>query len=347
MLALYVCSAAVASGKTTICVGLAQRLAADGFAVAYLKPVDASPPTPQPGVSPDALFVRQALGLRLPVETVAPIHLARPSDDAPERLRGAFAAASLGRDVVLLEGAPDLQVGAALGLSGPEVRALLNARALVVARYAPDGLAESILAAREALGGDVLGAVVNAVPEVGWRQVERRVRSALEAAGVPLLGVLPVVEELLGLTVGELAAALGGEFLCAADQADRQVDAYMVAAMSDLGADEYFRRHARKAVIASGDHPDVHLPALQTDTACIVLTNGLDPDPTVLALARDQEVPLVKVRQDTFAALDAVSDLLPSVRFRQRYKVPIAARLIAEHFDYPALRRAVSEEAAR
>ena len=350
MLALYVCSPSAGAGKTALCVGLARRLAADGLAVAYLKPVGSSAcDGSQPAVDPDVAFARQALRLRLPPEILTPVDLARPPQDGVEaarRLHAAFEAAAQGRDAVLLEGAPNLRVGGEIGLSAPEVLALLEARALVVAPYAPEGLAESILDAHRALGGRAVGVVINLVPELGRRHVEQVVRPALAAAGAELLGVLPLSEELLGVTVGELAAALQGRFLCAEDQADLPVEAYMISAMSDLGADDYFRRRVRKAVIASGDRPDTHLPALQTDTSCIVLTNGLDPDPTVLALARDQGVPLIKVPTDTFATLEVVADLLPTVRFRQPFKVPVVARLLDEHFDYAALRRALSQEAA-
>jgi BioD-like phosphotransacetylase family protein len=351
MLALYVCSPAPGAGKTAICVGLARRLAADGLAVAYQKPVGRSVDGPGagPAADPDAAFVRQALRLRPPLEAIAPVSLSHAplaAHEARARVRAAFERTAQGRDVLVLESAPDRQAGAELGLSAPEVLDLLGARALIVVPYAPEGLVESVVELDRVLGGRAIGAVVNLVPELARRHVERRVRSALVEAGIPLLGAVPVEPKLMGVTVGELATALGGTFLCAEGEAGRPVEAYMISAMSDLGADAYFQRHVRKAVVASGDHPDVHLPALQTDTSCIVLTNGLDPDPTVLALARDLEVPLVKVPTDTFAALEAISDLLLRARFRQRFKVEAAERTVAEHLDLAALQRALAAGAA-
>lgn len=331
MVTLYVCSPAPGAGKTALCVALARRLAADGLAIGYEKLVGRRDAVRGDGLdAPDARFVAQALRLRAPGSPGQP---ANGSSALAGGAPGGAASISRERDLLLVEVGPGLAAGAEPWLGGR------GARALVVLPYAPEGLVEAALAAGEVLGGALVGAVATAVPEVGRRSVERVVRPALAARGIDLLGALPLSPALLGVTVGELAAALGGEFLCAESAADRPVEAYMLAAMSDLGANAYFRQPARKAVIASGDKPDVHLAALQTDTACIVLTNGLAPDPTVLALARDQGVPLVQVAMDSTAALEAISDLLPRVRFRQAFKVPVVGQLLAEHFDYPALRR--------
>jgi BioD-like phosphotransacetylase family protein len=113
----------------------------------------------------------------------------------------------------------------------------------------------------------------------------------------------------------------------------------MISAMSDEGAEEYFRRIGRKAVVAGGDRPDIHMPALATDTSCIVLTEGHDPDPTVLKTAEDQGVPLLKVRPSTVATLEHISDALGSARFRQAHKVGRAVALFGDQIDDGTLKR--------
>jgi BioD-like phosphotransacetylase family protein len=173
--------------------------------------------------------------------------------------------------------------------------------------------------------------IINAVPEKGLRYVRQRVGPALAAAGLPLVGVIPQDRALLGMSVGDLARALNADVLCAADNLDQPVEAVMIAAMADEGAESYFRRVARKAVVAGGDRPDVHLPALATDTSCIVLTEGKDPDPTVLETAADQGVPLLKVGPSTLETLDHISDALRRARFRQRFKLARAVALVQEH----------------
>jgi len=178
---------------------------------------------------------------------------------------------------------------------------------------------------------------LNAVPEKGVRQARQRITPDLESAGLSVLGVVPQDRVLLGTTVGELAKALDAEVLCATDQLSLPVEAVMIAAMSDEGAEDYFRRISRKAVVAAGDRPDIHMPALATDTSCIVLSQYLDPDPTVFKTADQQGVPLLKVRPDTFVVLDQIAMHFSEVRFRQSHKVGPAVSAFREHLNETAL----------
>jgi BioD-like phosphotransacetylase family protein len=92
-------------------------------------------------------------------------------------------------------------------------------------------------------------------------------------------------------------------------------------------------------VIARGDRPDAHIGALETETSCLIVAGGKDPQPHVLGMAADLEVPIVKVAEETTAVLERIADLLPTVRFRQRHKLAAVADLLGEHFDFAALRR--------
>lgn len=334
MSTLYVCSPAPGDGKTAIAIGLVQSLAAEGLSVGYLKPVGRG--TTDSASDPDAVFARQALRLRLPLETLAPIDLNNAPADAVDRVRTTYGTASRGRDVVVVDGADD---GAALGLGGPAIAALLDAKVLVVVSYQAVGLTEAIVEAARPYGQMLLGVVVNAVPETARREVAEKTRPALAAAGVPVVAALPISRTLLGLTVAELAAGLGGEIICAREWADKPVESFMLATISDTTVQWYFRRLPAKAVIARGDRPDAHIGALETETSCLIVTGGKDPQPHILGMAADLEVPIVKVDMDTMAVLDRVTDLLPAVRFRQRHKLPAIAGLLEEHFDFAALRR--------
>ncbi len=339
MSALYVCSTAPGAGKTTLAIGLAQRLAAEGLAVGYLKPIGRGAP------DPDASFARQVLRLRLPLDMISPVDLDQLPDDAPRRIRAAYEVAARGRDVVVLDGAD----AGHPGLTGPAVAEMLDAKALVVAAHQAEGLADSIAKTAWPYGNRVLGAVITSVPETALGEVEKTVKPALETAGVPFLGSLPVSRTLLSLTVAELADALGGEILCAKEWADKPVESLMLASIVDTTAQWYFKRQNAKAVIARGDRPDAHISALETETSCLIVTGGKDPQPHVLGLAADLEVPIVKIADDTLAVLDRVTDLLPTVRFRQRHKLPEIADLLGGNFDFAALRRGLDlrQEATR
>jgi predicted transcriptional regulator len=53
---------------------------------------------------------------------------------------------------------------------------------------------------------------------------------------------------------------------------------------------EYFKKSKNKAVIVGGDRPDIILAALETPTACVVLTGGLYPNDILLAKAEEMKI---------------------------------------------------------
>ncbi len=312
------------AGKTFLAIGLGQRLRRANAPVSYRR-------VPSPGASADAGFAATSLRLT-----------DRPEDLILEDPQVAAELVS-GANVVLVEDNADADRSAA--------RAVLAAGAipLLVAGYRPDGLSEEILAHAGDLGVILGWVILNHVPEKGLRQVTRKVIPALQVAGFTVLGTIPEDRLLLGMSVGDLADALGAEVLCAGEELNRPVEAVMIAAMSDEGAEDYFRRRSRKAVVAGGDRPDVHMPALATDTSCIVLTEGLDPDPTVLKTADELGVPLLKVTPGTPETLENISAALSQTRFHQSYKVSHAVALIGQHVDEKRLYEAlgIAQAAAR
>lgn len=298
------------AGKTAFCVALGQRLGRLGTRIGYRR-------LPGAGAEPDAAFVRAALQQREPIEVICP-----PADKVADALTSDC-------DVLIVE-AGDPEIAASVARSD-------RVTSVIVARFSVDGLTEAVTSHARTLGIGHSSVVLNVVPDKELRQARQRIIPAIEEAGLGVVGVVPQDRILLGTTVGELAKALDADVLCAQDQLNLPVEAVMIAAMSDEGAEEYFRRIARKAVVAAGDRPDIHMPALATDTSCIVLSQGLDPDPTVFKTADQQGVPLLKVRPDTFVVLDQIAMHFSEVRFRQRHKIGPAVSVFREHLDEAGL----------
>jgi BioD-like phosphotransacetylase family protein len=297
------------SGKTTTLVALGQLLRRAGQKVGYARIAG-------DGAAEDAAFATDALRLPQPAPVLT------PTGDLPN------GAAVPSADFVLVEADIDVPAGLAstFGVTPDDIWRL------VVIRFQADGLTRPIVEHIAGSARECTFVVINAVPEKGLRQVSQRVVPELTEAGFVVAGVVPQDRILLGMSVADLAVALGAEVLCAADQLDRPVEAVMIAAMSDEGAETYFRRVPRKAVVAGGDRPDIHLPALATDTSCIVLTEGDDPDPTVLKTADEEGVPLLKVKPGTMETLENISAALRAVRFRQNSKVARAVALFSPRF---------------
>jgi BioD-like phosphotransacetylase family protein len=313
---ILVSSPTTGAGKTTTIVALGQRLRRTGTPARYYR-------LPGRGANVDADFVATTL------------RLDQPRDKIVTSLDGIEAASTDNNRPTFVEAGDETsQVDSGGSLKTAAVT-------LIVARFQSEGLVEAVRQHAGTLPTRQTAVLINAVPDKGMRAVQNQVAPALQASGLPVIGIVPQDRILLGLTVGELADRLGAEVLCAADQLGLPVEAVMISAMSDEGAEEYFRRIGHKAVVAGGDRPDIHMPALATDTSCIVLTEGHDPDPTVFKTAEDQGVPLLKVRPSTVETLEHISDALAGTRFLQAHKVSRAAAIFGTSVDDDALRRLI------
>jgi BioD-like phosphotransacetylase family protein len=313
MSVVLVSSPTPGSGKTAAIVALGQRLRRLGIRVRYRR-------LPGSGASADADFVASTL------------RLDRASAGAPSTVDRTGAENGTDDQVTFLEAGDETDLGASSSIvASVDIH-------LIVARFQSDRLVEAIVQRARQLNVRGSLVLINAVPDKGMRLVQNRIVPALQDAGLAVLAIIPQDRILLGLSVGELASSLGADVLCADDQLALPVEAVMISAMSDEGAEAYFRRVARKAVVAGGDRPDIHMPALATDTSCIVLTEGHDPDPTVFKTAEEQGVPLLKVRPSTIETLEHVSDALAGARFRQAHKVSRAVALFGAQIDDDSLR---------
>ncbi len=310
MTTVFLTSPEVNAGKTAFAITLGRRLRHVGKRVDYRRVAGR-------GASSDIAFVETALGLHGPPDPIYP-----SADTIAEMLTS-------NADVLLVE-AGDPEASARIARADEVVT-------VIIARFQAENLDDRIIAHAHAVGASRALVLINVVPDKGLRQVRRRVIPALQEANLQVIGVIPQDRVLLGTTVENLATFLRAQVLCARDQLDRPVEAVMIAAMSDEGATEYFQRMARKVVVAAGDRPDIHLPALSTDTSCIVLSQGLDPDPTVLETAEEVGVPLLKVQPDTLDVLELIADHFAEVRFRQPHKIGPALALFRAHLDEAVL----------
>lgn len=329
------------AGKTALAAALAELFRRDGRSVSYFKAIEAddAPLT----TSPDARFFGTLLGIATPTAGAATSGAAigkllagQPFDRDP--VVAMAREAGSGKDVLLVEGGGTLSQGLALGLSARELAEALDAKVIVVARFESEAVVDDALAAPAALGDRLLGVVINAVPRRGWEGTVAGVRRLFEARSVPFLGALPYEESLAAVTVQHLADHLGGQILNSHDRAGEAVENVMVGTVVLGKASDYFARMDRKAVIAHGSRPDMHLAALETDTRCLVLAGNIVPNPIVLARAEEEDVPLILVKQDTLAVLEQIEELFPMARFGAPGSVPLVADLVASHLDLAAIR---------
>jgi BioD-like phosphotransacetylase family protein len=350
MKALYVTSLHTFSGKTAFCLGLGRRLQAEGRQVGYFKPLSVQVwRTGVHVIDEDADFVRRMLrlaedvhdlvGITLTTDTVAELLTTEPTTTLLKQVKTAFQKASMGKDVMLLEGGGSLREGYCVGLGTPVVAESLDVPVLAMTPYRNRlSLLDDCLVAQVRLGKRLLGVAVNRLPdeEVGF--FDEVARPYLERHSIPLLGVLPFRERLEAVSVEELADALQGEFLTLPEKRNLLIENMVVGAMGVEHALPHLRRvTGRKAVITGGDRADIQLVALETGACCLILTGHLRPLPEVLRRAEEAEIPILLVRHNTLETVQLVEQVFGKTRLGQAAKLEEFEALLEENFDFERL----------
>jgi BioD-like phosphotransacetylase family protein len=330
------------SGKSLITLGLGLLLREKGLSIGYIKPYGKIP-LKQEGkiIDADADFMKKALGISEPSEVVSPfvatfeaqnsLLKGKPSDRF-EDVRKALSAIT-GKDLVLVGGAADFYEGATFGINTLKLIRHLNAKTLVVEPWNGDSSVDSIVGAKELLGDNFLGAVINKVPQVAHDHVKNAVRPFLEKRDIPVFAALHRDILLDAITVRQLNEILGGKVLCCEEGLDDFIESFSIGAMDVDSALRYFRRTPNKAVITGAHRSDIQLAALETPTKCIVLTGGLYTNDVIIGKAKTTGVPVISVHEDTYSTVEKIESVLGKIRIREQKKVVKTKEIIEKEFD--------------
>lgn len=321
MTALYITSSENGSGKTALCAGLGKILTDSGKKVGYFKPIvsDGS----KTSGNGDADFMKEAFGLEATVAEISPVISSRGS--LTSSIKETCAKESQGKDVVIIEGVADQN------WADGEISEALDAKVILVEDYG-HGLKKAVENAGN-LGKALLGIVVNKVPKNRLEQA----RADASSSGLNILGLIPEDRTLLAISVGELAASLSGDIVNGQDRTGDLVENLMLGALALDHGPLYFGRKDNKAVVLKKERPDMQMAAMQTSTACLVLTGEGKLNANVLGLAEDKNIPIITTGSDSTAVAEGLEDTMAGVRFHQASKLARMTELLEQNLDVPAL----------
>jgi hypothetical protein len=334
------------SGKSATILGVAHQLQEKGLDIAYGKPLGTCVRDDRPDViEEDIRFITEVLNL--PEKRVRPPLLFLGAKTIQKRLQGEDSTnyrQSLQQylqepsgDLLLLEGPGTLSEGCLFDLSLLEVAQEIEASVLLVARFHPVSLLETLLSAKKRLGKHLLGVLINDIPADELAMLQSTVRPFLERQDIPVLGMLPRSALLRSVSVRELVHQLQAEVLCRPDRLDLMVESLTIGAMNVNAALKYFRKRRNMAVVTGGDRPDIQMAALETSTQCLILTGHLPPQGFILNRAEELEIPILSVDLDTLTTVEIIDNAFGQVRLHEPIKVQCIQQLMTEHFDIDRL----------
>ncbi len=353
MTTVFITATEESTGKTAVALALALTAKDRGRSVGYMKPKGTRLES-RVGktLDTDPMLARDLLELDAETHDLEPVvyspsfiqGVIRGQEDSQallDRIDEAFETLAADRDLMILEGGGRPETGAVVGLTDADLAEFLDANVVLLASYDDVRDVDTVLATAEAHGDRLAGIVFNPVVEGTRETLETEVVPFLQSRGIPVLGVLPRVRELAGVSVAELVNELGGELLTAgtpADHTQTYVERFLVGAMGADAALSYFRRSRNAALVTGGDRADLQRVALETSgISCLVLTGGLRPPGTVLGTAEEQDVPVIMVTSDTRTTVDRVEALISGGRTRDERTVNRMMELLSDNADVDAL----------
>ncbi|MFB6188988.1 MAG: phosphotransacetylase family protein [Halapricum sp.] len=343
---ILVTSTEEATGKTAVSLAIAKLADAAGHSVGYMKPKGTRLQSATGKTrDEDPMLARELLDLDAEMHELEPIVYTptfveeairgreRP-DELRERILENYEKQAKERDLMVIEGTDHLTTGGIVDLTDPEIAELIDAKVVLLSRYDEPGDVDDILAAVDQIGDSLAGVLFNAVPDASLDQLTQDVVPFLENRGVDVVGVMPRVKELAGMTVGELANRLGAEVLTSDVSTDVFIERFTVGAMSGESALTQFRRMQNAAMITGGDRAEIVTAALEAPgIKCIILGGGFRPTGAVIGKAEQRGVPVLLLQSDTRMVIDRAEDVLRSGPTRDPKTVERVEELLSAHAD--------------
>lgn len=345
MTAILVTTTEEGSGKTVVSLALAAVARDRGQSSGYMKPKGTRlESVVGKTLDTDPMLARELLDLDAEIDVLEPIVYSRTFIEEvvsgrvdPARLRATvaeeFEALSAEHEFMVVEGGRTLDTGRLIELDDPAVADLLDATVLLVTRYGgPDEL-DVLLSAVDRIGDSLAGVLFNAVSEPAYDSLEADVVPFLEERDVPVLGVVPRVPELAGVTVADLSDRLNATALTDVPE-NAFVERFVVGAMGADTALRYLRRTKDAALITGGDRPEIQSVALEAaGIRCLVLTGGVKPSRAILGRADERGVPVLLVQPDTRSTIDRVEAVISGGRTPDAASVDRMRALLGDHAD--------------
>lgn len=311
---LFVGSTGDGAGHTLLTWAIAVRLQERGLRVGVVKPFGTHPVRVDGNWTDlDALLFKEALKLQEPLPQICPYPL---SEDAWKEtgaseilggLKGALQGLSAEKDVILIMGSRHIFFDdAAFPVPDASFISELGADFVLVHRYRKASKSiYSILSVCSLLRESMVGVIFNRVPQAEFQMVSERVLPSLLQKGVPAVAALPEEPALSFRSLREIKEVIGGEVLSGEEKLERPVASMTVGSADLEGGLLIFRRAYNKIVLLSQTpESEAESPGTTRPIAGVLLTGARLPAPQLVQAARKAEIPLLLVKEDTFAALE-------------------------------------------
>ncbi len=350
MLGIYIGSTAGYSGKNMVAMSMGKKFQKLGYRVGYMKPVGVLPREKDGKMGDeDAYFVQEVLGLSQDPSLVSPVLV--DHDFKIKAFKGQcenllpvidknYQELSRDKDIMIVSGSGSMYSGKYCGLDGVSVVKTLDLKTIVIDRFNKELNYDYLTVLKDALGENMLGAILNDIPPYFNEELNSMLIPFLESKQIKTLGVVPRDPLMGAIKVSDLAGRLGGKIISAPDKADKVVENFIIGTMQVENFMLHFKKSKRSAVIVGGDRSDVQLVAMEGNTQCLILTGNLYPNDIILTRSEVLGIPIILVRDDTYTVARQMDALLSRHKLRDVIKIQHGTQLVNSVLDYQYLKEA-------
>ncbi len=351
MLALYIGSTSGYSGKNMVAMSMGKKFQKQGYQVGYMKPVGVLPKEKN-GImgDEDAFFVQEVLGLSEDPSLVTPVLV--DQDFKVKAFKGQcgnllpvidenYKKLCKDKDIMIVSGSGSMYSGKYCGLDGVGIARALDLKTIVIDRFNKELNYDYLTVLKDALGENMIGAILNDIPQYFNEELDSMLIPFLESKKIKILGVIPKDPLMGAIKVSDLAARLGGRLISAPEKADKVVENFIIGTMQVENFMLHFKKSKKSAVIVGGDRSDVQLVALEGNTQCLVLTGNLYPNDIILTRSEVLGIPIILVRDDTYAVARQMDALLSRHKLRDAIKIQHGTQLVNSALDYQYIDKAL------
>ena len=249
-----------------------------------------------------------------------------------KRMKESFERVSKGKDFMFLE-AGHLFYGASVHLDAFSIAKYTDSPIVFVLRGSGAEMLDEIAFLKKHVDCErIKGVVFNKVKSPGRFKQEYSER--LKELGVKNLGVIPHEKRLETISARFLADNLFARVVAGEKGLDNQIDEMLIGAMSASTAlKNPLFKEKNKLIITGGDRSDMVVAAIEHDTSCIILTNGILPPANIIAKADHHGVPLLSVKGDTYTVAKKVESLQPAMSIDEK-KLKIVEKMVDKNVDW-------------
>ena len=329
---LFIGATGDSAGHSMVTWAIARRLLETGLNVGFLKPFGTYSIRKE-GVwtDRDAFLFKETLNLQEPFDRICPYPLSEEAwreqgtREIIEGIKSVAGELSTGKDILIVMGSRHIFFDdASSGVSDIFLITELKADFLLVDRYRNTSKSiYSILSVGSLLKDRIKGVIINRVPPEKLEEVKYQMIPSLIQQGIPITTALPEDPILSFRSLGEIREVLNGEILWGEENLEQPVGGITVGSFDLKEELLLFKKVYNKLILLKPFSLDAESKesASPRSIAGILLTCGRNPAHQVLQAAKNAMIPIILVKDDTFAAMERLEKSASALSPRDEAKV--------------------------